>query len=113
MTKKYPLIVFFLLFSVFLYSQENEQVKFLYTAPNGVRVYESTGVQSEKKVLKTTEVKTRTVSEWSLDDCNNALYYIDLKINEVKDNPEATDQLKAYQEKVTEILKRKQELTSK
>lgn len=78
------------------------------TASNGVIISESAGVEGFVVTKETPKTTTRIpVSEWSLETCDNALYYLEQKIA----NPEITEEERvSYRKQRTEIQLRKQQL---
>lgn len=112
MIKKYLSMIFFLMISFFVYSQENKQVHYLRTEQNGIQVYESTGVERNTLTASVVERKVKTIADWSLDDCDNALYFLGLKIESVKQEAGNQEQLQLYLKEKERIEERKNELTS-
>lgn len=53
--------------------------------PNGVIVHQAQGVEGVIEQTKTEPVKVRTMQDWSLAECIDALPYLEMKLNEATD----------------------------
>lgn len=74
-------------------SQENTAPKVVKvkTAKNGINVYKSKGVENESKVDDDTKLKARKpISAYTLEECENAIYFVRLKLKKaIEDNENA------------------------
>ncbi len=75
------------------------------TQPNGVIVNEAIGV--EGKILPQTKIEsvTRTINDWNLAECIDALHVLELKINEA-----STEEKISYSNQIELIKERMKEL---
>lgn len=67
-----------------LYAQQTAQLKLVRTEPNGVQVFESTGVE-KNQISETVNPPSRSMNDWNKEECENALYFINLKIDKMKE----------------------------
>jgi len=81
MKKKILFIFLFVSKAFFTFSQTQNSHILVRTESNGVQVYESVGNESLSEI-SFTNIPVKTLSEWNLEECENALYYIGLKIEE-------------------------------
>ena len=82
-------------------------VRTVSTAKNGVIASESAGVEGFVVHTPPVQNKPVPVSEWTLEACDNTLYYLEIKIN----NPKTTEAEKAaYRKQRTQVQLRKQQL---
>ncbi len=74
------------------------------TQPNGVVVHESIGV--EGKVEQTTPVTiVRTIDDWSLAECIDAMTFVDIKLIEAsdEDKPRYLEQKAVIQKRIDSL----------
>lgn len=50
--------------------------------PNGVVVHQAQGVESAADPIVNQPVKTRTIQDWTLPECIDALPFLEIKLNE-------------------------------
>ena len=50
--------------------------------PNGVVVHQAQGVESTTYPVNNQSVKVRTVQDWTLSECIDALPFLEIKLNE-------------------------------
>lgn len=50
--------------------------------PNGVVVHQAQGVEGAQKLKVTEEVRVRTMLDWTLPECIDALAHLEMKLNE-------------------------------
>lgn len=50
--------------------------------PNGVVVHRAQGVESITEPVRNQSVKVRTVQDWTLPECIDALPFLEIKLNE-------------------------------
>ena len=92
-------------------------VRYVRTEPNGVQVYESIGnegVIKQDYSVPASPIK-REIDEFSLSECQDAIYHIDNKIAVVKetpDTPERKERLETYEKVKKRVLDRIEVLTS-
>ena len=81
---------------------------------NGVKVYQAIGVEDSS--VQTYQSVTqelnpvRNLEDWNLEDCENALYYIDLKINSLVEEEGSVEEIEKYIVQIAAIETRKQQL---
>ena len=80
---------------------------------NGVQVYEAIGNENSLIINEPLAVVSKTINDWSLVECQDALYYIDLKIQLLKDSGVEFDQIDFYEQQKNLINERKLFLMSK
>jgi len=102
MKKTCALLVFAVLPGIFYAQQEQRQVS---TQPNGVIVHESAGNEGFIQPEQQQGQKVRTISDWNLAECIDAIRAIDEKLLYLTDS--AADQQRgagylAYKQQVTE-----------
>ncbi len=98
-----------------LYAQEKSttELKLSKTESNGIQVYEAPGNKNPGATPIQTPAE-RTINDWNLEECENALYYLDLKIEKSKEyegEPEV-EQRKHYEIQRQAILARIQVLSN-
>jgi hypothetical protein len=74
--------LFFITFSISAFAQsENHSVEKTRTTNKGVTVYRSLGVEKSelKSENKNSVVENRTFEDWSIEECRDALYYVEKK----------------------------------
>lgn len=96
--------------AVFAQSQTLSQP--IRTESNGVKVYEATGNEGPVVTIEPKTVVSKTINDWSLLECQDALYFIDLKIEEIKGSNIDIDQIELYEQQKLQIIARKQFLIS-
>ncbi len=81
---------------------------------NGVKVFQAEGIENathlSEKPSSIESNSQRNIKDWNLEECENALYYIDLKINSLVEEGGNFEAIKEYELQVAEISVRKQEL---
>lgn len=114
--KKIVFLYLFILCNT-LFGQTNspaniEQTHYKVTSENGIVIYKSAGVEG---VTRTSEVISppvnQSISNWDLQQCNDALYYIGLKI-EKSISEDDNESVEKYLEEKRKVLERKSMLTS-
>lgn len=111
---KKSLFIFLILAGGTFYSaaQEKSSSKLVRTEANGIQVYEATG--NETVVPNELVISpTRTINDWNMEECENALYFIDLKIEKMKENEGNENQILEYEAQKVLINERMNSLTSK
>lgn len=99
MKKKYLIVM--ILMNVFLaHAQESGQkIKNPHTQPNGVVVYEAPGVEKVQDVKPVVPARTAvTLSDLSLQELEERLYFIDEKIKKEKQEGSGPHQITLYEE---------------
>jgi len=80
------------------------------TAENGVRVYPATGVGGQPVLLPAatvTENPVRSVTDWTLPECLEAITEIDIKITALPNDAENAEKLQYYQQQKLAIEERR------
>ncbi len=109
--KNTTLLVFCLLGIPCVFGQ-HETHKAVKQQSNGVVILESTGVQSASEPFKSNPV--RTIDDWTLPECEDALRYIDEKLKAVPLQDDNYERIVSYyKEEQAKIEKRKQTLTAR
>ena len=80
---------------------------------NGVQVFEAIGNENTIITNEPLAVVSKTINDWNLVECQDALYYIDLKIQLLKESGVDLDQMAFYEQQKNLINERKQFLMSK
>ncbi|WP_300665901.1 hypothetical protein [Fluviicola sp.] len=73
--------------------------------PNGVVVHQAQGVEGAQKPKVIEQVPVRTMQDWTLPECIDALTYVEMKLNEA-----ASSQREYYLNEKTRITQRINEL---
>lgn len=109
------LLICFSVGGSFYYSaQENSKSKLVRTESNGVQVYEAQGNEAPVSIANPQQNNVvRTVSEWDLEECDNSLYFIQLKIESLKEQSNSAMEIEKLQALVIEINSQKSYLLSK
>lgn len=100
--------------SCFIFSQEVVSPKLVSVESNGVKTYSAEGFESQSASENTSneslERPVRTMNDYSLEEIDNQLYSVDLKLEHVKasQNQYAIDE---YEKIKTQLLERRKELT--
>lgn len=114
--KKTLIFLSFLLFTFFGFSQnrKNEtELKVVKTTETGVNVYESGGVEGFRKEpanVPTPVREVKPISEWSMEECDNALYGVNLKITALENGGSPETDIEGYRKMKSEMMLRKEEL---
>lgn len=102
------------IFSVFVfvassyYAQNGSETRQVTTQSNGVIVHESAGNEGFVPVLTTSAVQqVRSIDEWTLAECIDALRVIDEKIEQTGTSEQERPSREAYFQQKTLIEKRK------
>ena len=95
MNKNHLLILAFIGIS-FLSAAQEKSPKSVRTEPNGVMVYEAQGNESVTPITILSN-PTKSMNDWSLEECENALYYIELKIQALKTAQNNAVSIKEYE----------------
>ena len=90
-------------------THENQLVRI---EPNGVQVYEAKGNENSSVINQNPVIVQKTINDWTLVECQDALYFIDLKIESIKESGVDLAQIAIYEEEKSEIVERKQFLIS-
>jgi hypothetical protein len=105
-----------LLISNFSYSQNIEtELKLIKTSESGIQVYESGGVEGFKKIeieRQNTPKIVKPISEWTIEECDNALYGLNSKISALEKEGFPESEIAEYRKSKTEILQRKDFLSN-
>lgn len=87
----------------FSYSQEKKEETIIRVEPNGVVVHKSIGVEQTLNIkpeptISTTKRETspKTLDDFSLEELEEMLYYIDLKIENVSDTEDYDESIRNY-----------------
>ncbi len=89
-----------------IFAQNNTETKLIGQQSNGVKVYEQTGVQSTSSTLEIEQSReVRTLSDWTIDECELAIDQINQKITQLTEAEENPIQLTAYREEIERIKK--------
>jgi hypothetical protein len=75
--------------------------------PNGVIVHQAEGVEGAVKPVRNEPAKARTIQDWNLPECTDALRYLEMKL----ENAEVSDRERYLAEKA-KIVQRMNELKS-
>lgn len=57
--------------------------------PNGVVVHQAQGVEGAQKPKVIEQVPVRTIQDWTLPECIDALAYVEMKLNEAAPSEQA------------------------
>lgn len=98
--------------SLALHAQEKSQSNYVRTEPNGVQVYQATGVETTLSQKGQAINSPLTISDWDQVACESALYYIQLKQELLIGKEDAAEQNKYYEEQKGLINTRLKQLTS-
>lgn len=113
MKNKLLLIIFTTTISCISIAQEKSELKLVRVESNGVQVYEASGnetfVSNENEQIS----PTRTLNDWDVEECENALYYIGLKIEKMKENEGNEHLILEYEAQIVLINERLNSLNSK
>ncbi len=105
------LLLAFLTFSNLSFSQKNNtELKLIKTNETGIQVYESGGVEGFKKSednRQNSPIERKPISEWTMEECDNVLYSVNLKINALEKEGFPESEIAEYRKSKTEILQRK------
>ena len=110
------LFAFFALFTCgLIHAQQQvvpDQVRQV-SVQNGVVIYESGGVEGFQTAEETAApaVVVKPIAEWDLQQCDDALYFIEQKLPVVTESGDL-ESIAAYQQSKNEILARKAILTN-
>lgn len=112
------LLLFFAVFTCgLIYAQQQvipDQVRQV-SVQNGFVIYESRGVEGFQPAAPVTAPNpvpaAKPVSEWNIQECDEALYFIDLKLQVAIENHEQ-ESIDRYQQNKNEILARRSVLTN-
>lgn len=98
-----------LLFGLFVYALHTSGHSQSNTTqlPNGVIVHQAQGVEGIVEPVKNEPVKPRTIQDWSLAECIDALAFVTIKLNESPDADRAR-----YLDTKAQIEQRMNELKS-
>lgn len=101
--------------SLSVIAQQNTESKLIEQQSNGVKVYEQAGVISTNNHELSVEQtrKERTLGDWTLDECEEAIDQINQKITHVSETEENPVQITAYREELERIKKHMSTITSK
>ena len=91
-----------------LFGQESSPTpKHIKTESNGIQIFEAPG--NHNKVTQPLDSpESSAIKDWSLEECENALYYVDLKIENSKENDSEIEreQLELYETQKSAIIAR-------
>lgn len=111
---KKKLLFFFLFVGGTFYSnaQEKTPLKLVRTEPNGIQVYEASGNET---LISNEQLNSpsRNLNDWNLEECENALYFVGLKIERMKENEGNELQIQEYEAQKVLIQDRMKTLNSK
>jgi len=100
--------------SLYSSAQENSKSKLVRTESNGVQVFEAQGNEVPALNANSQEITVgRTISDWDLEECDNSLYFIQLKIESLKEQSNSALEIEKLQEMVIQINSHKSYLLSK
>lgn len=101
--KKKILVVFLLACGSYnSFAQEKSQLILVRTEPNGVQVYESVGNEGKAENIQV-NTPVRSMNDWNLEECENALYFIRLKISSMKENEGNELFIQDYEAQIVQI----------
>lgn len=97
--------------TLFAQEKSSSELKLTKTESNGVLVYEAPGNKNPEVVQNSVSSEPRserTIADWDLEECENVLYHIDLKIEKLKETESETEteQLDLYQAQRAAIIAR-------
>jgi hypothetical protein len=95
-----------------LQAQEKTQSNYVRTEPNGVQVYQATGVETTLPKVEQVQTTPIAISDWDKAACESALYYIQLKQELLIGKEDAAERNIYYEEQKALINTRLKELTS-
>lgn len=98
--------------SLALYAQEKTESNYVRTEPNGIQVYQATGVETTLSQKNQAINSPLTISDWDQAACESALYYIQLKQELLIGKEDAAERSKYYEEQKALINARLKELNS-
>mgnify|MGYP003407422216 FL=1 len=108
MKKKYFIVIAL----VMTFSSYSQDQKILRTEPNGVVVYKPIDVETTQGIVKE-DFKTnpsRSINDLTVEELNDMLYYLNLKIKSIEQTTENASSLDSYIEERQQVRKRIQTL---
>jgi hypothetical protein len=108
---KYLLLLLLTTGNVVVFSQ-NTADKPIRIQPNGVQVFGAKGNENPIEPQEKKIVIEKSINDWSLVECQEALYFIDLKIEGLKESGVDLNQISVYEQQKMLINERKQILIS-
>ena len=93
--------------TLFAQEKSSSELKLTKTESNGINVYEAPG-NKNPEVVSVIIPAERTLNDWDLEECENALYHVDLKIENLNESASEVEmeQLNIYKTQRTAIIAR-------
>lgn len=95
-----------------LQAQEKSQSNYVRTEPNGVQVFQATGVEATPPQVEQVKTTPSAIADWDKAACENALYFIQLKQELLIGKEDGAERNIYYEEQKVLINARLKELTS-
>jgi hypothetical protein len=108
--KNTTIVAVFCFFPILVFCQNSNQTKPVATQSNGVIIHESAGNEGFVQPVTTVSPEVRTIADWTLPECIEALRIVDEKMAKLTESEEDLERRRYYLEQRSLIVQQKEYL---